>query len=108
MKVLIGVDPHKGSVAIAVIDEAKGELVERATFPQSHAGLRALERWARRFPERRWAMENSGGLGRHLAGRLAAAGECVVDVPPRSSSRRGCGCSLASLETPARTTGSMP
>jgi hypothetical protein len=63
MKVLIGVDPHKGSVAIAVIDEAKGELVERATFPQSHAGLRALERWARRFPERRWAMENSGGLG---------------------------------------------
>jgi transposase len=87
MKVLIGVDPHKGSVAIAVIDEAKGELVERATFPQSHAGLRALERWARRFPERRWAMENSGGLGRHLAGRLAAAGECVVDVPPKLSAR---------------------
>ena len=34
MEVLIGVDPHKGSVAIAVVDEAMGELVERASFPQ--------------------------------------------------------------------------
>jgi hypothetical protein len=34
MKVLIGVDPHKASVAVAAVDEALGELVERATFPQ--------------------------------------------------------------------------
>jgi transposase len=32
-------------------------------------------------------VENSGGLGRHLAGRLAAAGESVVDVPPKLSAR---------------------
>ena len=32
-------------------------------------------------------MENAGGLGRHLAGRLAAAGESVVDVPPKLSAR---------------------
>src|ERR671910_2881007 len=87
MKVLIGVDPHKGSVAVAALDEAKGELLERAGFPQSHAGLRALERWAKRFPERRWAMENARGLGRHLAGRLIAAGERVVDVPPKLSAK---------------------
>src|SRR5918995_5585729 len=87
MKVLIGVDPHKGSVAVAALDEAKGELLERASFPQSHAGLRSLERWAKRFPERRWAVENAGGLGRHLAWRLAAAGESVVDVPPKLSAR---------------------
>src|SRR5215210_1932941 len=91
MKVLIGVDPHKGSVAavaaVAAVDEAAGELVERASFPQSRAGLRALERWAKRFPKRRWAMENAGGLGRHLAGRLVAAGECVVDVPPKLSAK---------------------
>jgi transposase len=31
--------------------------------------------------ERRWPR------GRHLAGRLAAAGECVVDVPPKLSAR---------------------
>jgi transposase len=87
MKALIGVDPHKGSVAVAVIDEALGELVERASFPQDRTGLRSLERWAKRFPERRWAVENVGGLGRHLAGRLAAAGESVVDVPPKLSAR---------------------
>jgi transposase len=87
MKVLIGVDPHKGSVALGVVDEAKGELLERASFPQNRVGLRALERWAKRFPERRWAVENAGGLGRHLAGRLAAAGESVVDVPPKLSAR---------------------
>ena len=87
MKVLIGVDPHKAAVAVAVVDEAKGEFVESATFTQNRAGLRALERWAKRFPERRWAVENAGGLGRHLAGRLAAAGESVVDVPPKLSAR---------------------
>src|SRR5215218_1364950 len=73
MKVLIGVDPHKASVAVAVVDEALGELVECATFLQNRAGLRALERWAKRFGERRWAVENAGGLGKHLSQRLAAA-----------------------------------
>src|SRR5215213_10200989 len=87
MKVLIGVDPHKASVAVAAVDETLGELVERASFPQDRAGLRALERWAKQFPERRWAVENAGGLGRYLAGRLAAAGESVVDVPPKLSAR---------------------
>ena len=87
MKVLIGVDPHKASVAVAAVDEAKGELLERASFPQDRTGLRCLERWAKRFPERRWAMENSGGLGRHLAARLAGSGESVVDVPPKLSAR---------------------
>ena len=43
MKVLIGVDPHKASVAVAVVDEATGELIERTSFPQNRAGLRALE-----------------------------------------------------------------
>jgi hypothetical protein len=87
MKVLIGVDPHKVSVAVAAIDEVAGELLERASFSQNSAGLRSLERWAKRFLERRWAVENAGGLGRHLAVRLAAAGEPVVDVPPKLSAR---------------------
>jgi transposase len=87
MKVLIGVDPHKASLAVAALDEATGELLERASFPQDRVGLRALERWARRFPERRWAVENAGGLGRYLAVRLAGSGESVVDVPPKLSAR---------------------
>jgi transposase len=87
MKVLIGVDPHKASLAVAAVDEATGELLERAGFPQNHAGLKALERWAKRFSERRWAVENAGGLGRYLAVRLAGSGESVVDVPPKLSAR---------------------
>ena len=34
MKVLIGVDPHKASVAVAAVDEDLGELLECAAFPQ--------------------------------------------------------------------------
>ena len=106
MKVLIGVDPHKASIALAVVDEV-GELVECASFQHNRAGLRALERWAKRFAERRWAVENAGGLGRHLAQRLAAAGESVVDVPPKLSAfQRACGCSQPA--TPARTMGWTP
>jgi hypothetical protein len=43
MKVLIGVDPHKATVAVAAVDQV-GELIECASFPQNRAGLRALER----------------------------------------------------------------
>jgi hypothetical protein len=35
MKVLMGVDPHKASFAVAAVDEATGELVELASFPQN-------------------------------------------------------------------------
>jgi transposase len=88
MKVLIGVDPPQGvALAVAALDEAKGGLLERASFPQDRAGLRSLERWARRFPERRWAVENAGGLGPHVAVRLAGSGESVVDVPPKLLAR---------------------
>ena len=100
MKVLIGIDPHKASIALAVVDEVLGELLECASFPHNRAGLRALERWAKRFPKRRWAVENAGGLGRHLAGRLAAVGESVVDVPSKLSARVRV---LSIPATPART-----
>jgi len=34
MQVLVGVDPPlKASVAVAAVDEATGELIERASFP---------------------------------------------------------------------------
>jgi hypothetical protein len=105
MKVLIGVDPHKASVAVAAVDEAKGELVESASFPQDRTGLRCLKRWAKRFPERRWAIENSGGLGvgTWRGGWRRPASRSWTSRP---SSLRGCGCSRP--VTPARTTGSMP
>jgi transposase len=82
-----GRSPLKVSLAVAAIDEATGEFLERASFPQDRTGLRALERWAKHFPERRWAVENAGGLGRYLAVRLTGSGESVVDVPPKLSAK---------------------
>lgn len=86
MEILIGVDPHKMTNVVAAIDEQE-EVVGQETFPATRKGLRALERWAKRFPERRWAVEGAGGIGRPLAQKLVAAGEGVVDVPPKLSSR---------------------
>jgi transposase len=85
-KVLIGVDPHKATNALAVLDE-HGELLERTQFPTDRKGLEALERWAANFPRRKWAVEGANGLGRTLAHRLVSAGENVVDVPPKLSAR---------------------
>src|SRR3954454_9230860 len=37
--------PLKASLAVAAVDEATGELLERASFPQDRTGLGRLERW---------------------------------------------------------------
>src|SRR5437773_2448075 len=42
---------------------------------------------AKRWPERTWAIEGCQGIGRHIANRLLAAGEHVVDVPAKLSAR---------------------
>ena len=86
MKVLIGVDPHKGSHTAVAIDSDEsrlGEVRVRATKRQCEA----LLTWAEVFPERRWAIESAWGLGYLLAQQLVAAGEDVVDVPPTLSAR---------------------
>jgi nucleoside-diphosphate-sugar epimerase len=44
-------------------------------------------RWCEQWPERRFAVEGAGGLGRTLAQQLAAAGEDVVGVPSTLSAR---------------------
>jgi transposase len=87
MEVLIGVDPHKATNAAVAIDK-HGELVGQAAFPANRGGIRALERWAKRFAQRRWAIEGATGIGRPLAQKLAASGEeVVVDVPPKLSAK---------------------
>ena len=86
MEVLIGVDPHKATNVVAAVDE-QGGLVGQENFPANRKGMRALERWANSFPERRWAVEGAGGIGRPLAQKLLAGGEQVVDVPPKLSAK---------------------
>ena len=67
--------------------QAHGELVGQATFPANRGGIRALERWAKRFAQRRWAIEGATGIGRPSAQKLVASGEEVVDVPPKLSAK---------------------
>jgi transposase len=85
MGVIIGVDPHKASCTAAVLDE-RGELVDQQRFASTRTGSRALGRWAKRWPERRWAVEGASGLGRTLA-QLVGDGEPVVDVPAKLAAR---------------------
>src|ERR1700722_19389338 len=84
--VMIGIDPHKGShtaVAISAAEEPLGELRVRASAAQAGTLAGRAAAW----PERPWAVEGAGGLGRLLAQQLVAAGEPVLDVPPKLASR---------------------
>jgi transposase len=84
--VMIGVDPHKAShtaVMISAAEEPLGELRVRACAAQAER----LLAWAAAWPQRTWAVEGAGGLGHLLAQQLLAAGERVLDVPPKLGAR---------------------
>ncbi|MDT4935426.1 MAG: transposase, partial [Pseudonocardiales bacterium] len=84
--VIIGMDPHKRSVTIEVMNERENVLLVQR-FGTDRDGFKELLRTGRRFPDRTWAVEGCNGIGRHVAQRLVAAGEPVVDVPPKLSAR---------------------
>lgn len=84
--VTIGVDPHKRSHTVAVLD-ARRQVVDQIRVPSTRAGYLQLRRWAARWQDRRWAVENAPGLGRALARWLVSDDERVVDVPPKLSAR---------------------
>ncbi|MFF1918919.1 IS110 family transposase [Streptomyces sp. NPDC058239] len=84
--ILIGVDPHKSSHTAVAVDAA-GHQVAQRRFVVNAGTFRQLMRWCEQWPERRFAVEGAGGLGRSLAQQLAAAGENVVDVPSTLSAR---------------------
>jgi transposase len=86
MRVLIGVDPHKHSHTAAAVDQ-RGELLAQQRFPASREGHRALRRFAKGWPQRRWAIEGAAGVGRVLAQQLVASGEQVIDVPAKLAAR---------------------
>jgi len=84
--VMIGIDPHKASHTAVAIDPAEvplGQLQVRACA--AHA--ERLLAWAQAWPQRTWAVEGAGGVGHLLAQQLAAAGERVLDVPPKLAAR---------------------
>jgi hypothetical protein len=84
--VMIGIDPHQAShtaVAIGPAEVPLGQLRIRACAAQAER----LLAWAQAWPQRIWAVEGAGGVGHLLARQLAAAGERVLDVPPKLAAR---------------------
>jgi transposase len=85
-QVVIGMDPHKRSVTIEVMtaDETVTGGGRFATDVEDFAQMLAL---GAGWPDRVWAVEGCNGIGRHIAHRLLAEGEQVLDVPPKLSAR---------------------
>jgi transposase len=85
-RIVIGVDPHKLSVTIEVVDHHE-TLLTSGRFGTDKAGYAAMRKHVAAWPERTWAVEGSNGAGRSLAQRLLADGEHVVDVPAKLAAR---------------------
>jgi transposase len=88
--VTIGADLHKRSHTLVAVDDNGRKLAEK-TAPATTAGHLELLRWADRFGERRFALEDCRHLSRRLERDLLLAGEQVVRVPPKlmAGARRG-------------------
>jgi transposase len=95
--VIIGVDPHKRMHVASVVEPATNRQVAALEIEASLAGYRRLLKWADKFGERSWAVENTQGLGRHLTQWLLARGEvvcrCTVD-----GDGAGCGNCLVAAD----------
>jgi transposase len=85
-RVVIGMDPHKRSATIEVMT-ADEVIVGGGRFATDQDGYAAMKDYATRWPDRVWAIEGCQGIGRHIANRLLADGDEVVDVPPKLSAR---------------------
>ncbi len=90
--IVIGADTHKGSHALAAVDEGTGRVRGSRQIKAEDAGHLAAVRWARELDEERvWAIEDCRSCSRRLEQALLAAGERVVRVPPHrmGASRKG-------------------
>jgi transposase len=83
---MIGIDPHKGSHTAAAVDHSETVIDTLRVIADCHQ-RELLLAWATPFTPRTWAVEGATGMGALLAQQLVAAGEHVVDVPPKLSSR---------------------
>jgi len=82
----IGIDPHRGSHTATVLDD-KEVVVDELCLAADREQRDRLLRFAELYTPRVWAVEGAAGTGALLAQQLVAAGEHVVDVPPKLSAR---------------------
>ena len=89
---MIRADTHKGSHALAAVDEGTGRVRGSREIKADDAGHLGAVRWARGLDEERvWAIEDCRACSRRLEQALLAAGERVVRVAPHrmGASRKG-------------------
>ena len=88
--VMLGVDAHKATHTIVAAD-GNGRQLAQCTVAATEAGHLEALRFAARFEDRCWAVEDCRHLTRRLERALLAAGERVVRVPPKlmAGARRG-------------------
>jgi transposase len=81
---VIGVDTHKSSHAMAAVAATTGLLASERQIVASEDGHRQALSWAKGLdPERVWAIEDCRHVSRRLEQALIAAGERVLRVPPK-------------------------
>jgi transposase len=82
--VILGIDAHKRTHTVVVIDERGREIGSKTTNATTTAAHLELLRWAERFGNNReWAVEDCRHLSRRLEADLLAAGERIRRVPPK-------------------------
>ena len=86
MSVIIGMDPHKRSATIEVVDE-RARVLAVGRYGTDKAGYAQMLAAGRRHPDRVWAVEGCNGIGKHIAHRLVHDGETVLDVPAKLSAQ---------------------
>jgi len=84
--VIIGMDPHKRSATVEVVDD-RGRVLAVGRYGTDKAGYTQMLAAGREYPDRVWAIEGCNGIGRHIAHRLVRDGETVVDVPAKLSAQ---------------------
>ena len=81
--VTIGIDAHKRTHTVVVVDAQGRRLSQKTTGTTSSEHLRLIAWAARQGAERLWAVEDCRHLSRRLEQDLLRAGERVVRVPPK-------------------------
>ena len=106
---VIGVDPDRDWITVAVIDTATTGVVATARLGANAVGYREAVAWADEYStdtERAWAVEGTSSYGRGIAAALTRSGEWVIefDRAKEKASRDGAKTDTLDAVRPARET----
>ena len=85
--VTIGIDAHKRTHTVVVVDEQGRKLAQTTTGTTSSDHLRLIAWAATHGDARLWAIEDCRHLSRRLERDLLGAGEGIVRVPPKLTAK---------------------